>query len=90
MSEDTFITQEGRLKGVPSSPLYSSSFHPSPYWDERPQLTKSGAAGDPVDLIVLHFRSLPEHSAATPSIGSLWARSIPIAEIGLKILLGSP
>lgn len=59
MSEDTFITQEGRLKGVPSSPLYSSSFHPSPYWDERPQLTKSGAAGDPVDLIVLHFISLP-------------------------------
>ena len=59
VSEDTFITQEGRLKGVPSSPLYSSSFHPSPYWDERPQLTKSGAAGDPVDLIVLHFISLP-------------------------------
>ena len=59
MSEDTFITQEGRLKGVPSSPLYSSSFHPSPYWDERPQLTKSGAAGDPVDLIVLHYISLP-------------------------------
>ena len=58
MSEDTFITQEGRLKGVPSSPLYSSSFHPSPYWDERPQLTKSGAAGDPVDLIVLDFISL--------------------------------
>lgn len=58
MSEDTFITQEGRLK-VPSSPLYSSSFHPSPYWDERPQLTKSGAARDPVDLIVLHFISLP-------------------------------
>ena len=59
VSEDTFITQEGRLKGVPSSPFYSSSFHPSPYWDERPQLTKSGAAGDPVDLIVLHYISLP-------------------------------
>lgn len=91
VSEDTFITQEGRLKGVPSSPLYSSSFHPSPYWDERPQLTKSGAAGDPVDLIVLHFISLPAGTfGGDASIGSLWARSIPIAEIGLKILLGSP
>ena len=80
-----------RLKGVPSSPLYSSSFHPSPYWDERPQLTKSGAAGDPVDLIVLHFISLPAGTFGGDAVDRLFMGTLnPIAEIGLKILLGSP
>ena len=81
----------GTSEGVPSSPLYSSSFHPSPYWDERPQLTKSGAAGDPVDLIVLHFISLPAGTFGGDAVDRLFMGTLdPDREIGLKILLGSP
>ena len=41
------VDQKGRLEGVPFS-----SFRASPHWDERPEESS-------VDLIVLHFISLP-------------------------------